>query len=47
MHRIGEHGKDRRCATPEEMLAKKMVKSQRGFWLRRERKKETYENHTV
>jgi hypothetical protein len=29
------------------MLAKKMVKSQRGFWLRRERKKETYENYTV
>jgi hypothetical protein len=47
MHRIGEHGKDRRCATPTEMLAKKMVKNKRGFWLRRERKKETYENHTV
>jgi hypothetical protein len=47
MHRIGEHGKDRRCATPTEMLAKKMVKNKRGFWLRRERKKETYENHTI
>jgi len=27
MHRIGEHGKDRRCATTEEMLAKRMVKN--------------------
>jgi hypothetical protein len=47
MHRIGEHGKDRRCATPEEMLIKKMVKSQRGFWLRRARKEETYAKNTV
>lgn len=30
-HRVGEHGKDRRCMTPAEMEAKGWKKNQAGF----------------
>ena len=33
MHRIGKHAKDRRCRTPEEMLALKMALNKDGFWV--------------
>ena len=32
-HRTGEHGKDRRCLTPDEMLAKGMSLNGAGFWI--------------
>lgn len=32
-HRVGEFGVDRRCLTPDEMLAKKMAVNARGFWV--------------
>jgi len=32
-HRTGEHGKDRRCLTPDEMLAKGMSVNAAGFWI--------------
>lgn len=32
-HRTGEHGKDRRCLTPDEMRAKGMDKNVAGFWI--------------
>lgn len=32
-HRVGKFGVNRRCMTPEEMLAKGMVKNSRGFWV--------------
>jgi hypothetical protein len=32
-HRTGEHGKDRRCRTTEEMLAKGMSLNAKGFWI--------------
>lgn len=32
MHRVGEHGVDRRCLTDEEMLTKGMTQNPRGFW---------------
>lgn len=32
-HRTGDHGKDRRCMTVEEMHAKKMLKNSDGFWI--------------
>lgn len=31
-HRTGDHGKDRRCMTPDEMTAKGMVLGKDGFW---------------
>ena len=31
-HRTGEHGKDRRCMTDAEMLAKGMHKGADSFW---------------
>lgn len=31
-HRTGDHGKDRRCMTEAEMLAKGMVLGDDGFW---------------
>lgn len=31
-HRVGEHGKDRRCLTASEMEAKGMVLGIDGFW---------------
>lgn len=31
-HRVGEHGKDRRCLSRQEMLAKGMVLGADGFW---------------
>lgn len=31
-HRTGEHGKDRRCMTRDEMLARGMVLGADGFW---------------
>lgn len=34
-HRTGEHGVNRRCLTPDEMLAKKMQKNSQGFWVGR------------
>ena len=33
LHRIGEHGIDRRCKTTEEMLSKGMAINHRGFWV--------------
>jgi hypothetical protein len=32
-HRTGEHGKDRRCMTVEEMTAKGMVTNKAGWWV--------------
>ncbi len=32
-HRTGEYGKDRRCRTEDEMRAKGMALSSRGFWV--------------
>jgi hypothetical protein len=32
-HRTGDFGKDRRCLSPEEMLAKGMSKNAAGFWI--------------
>lgn len=32
-HRTGEFGVDRRCLTPDEMIAKKMSKNAAGFWV--------------
>ncbi len=32
-HRIGEHGKDRRCMTMTEMEAKGWLKNKDGFWI--------------
>lgn len=32
-HRTGEHGKDRRCLTTDEMEAKGMAKNAAGFWI--------------
>lgn len=31
-HRVGEHGKDRHCLTPEQLLAKDWCKNKAGFW---------------
>ena len=31
-HRVGEHGKDRRCLNPDEMQARGMVLRDDGFW---------------
>lgn len=31
-HRTGDHGKDRRCMTAQEMEAKGMVLGADGFW---------------
>ena len=31
-HRIGKHGKDRRCMTSEEMIGAGMFKGDDGFW---------------
>ena len=31
-HRTGKFGVDRRCLTPDEMIAKKMLKNTAGFW---------------
>ena len=33
MHRVGGHGVDRRCRTPQEMLDKGMVVNHAGFWV--------------
>jgi hypothetical protein len=32
-HRTGEHGVNRRCRTPEEMLALGMSLNDSGFWV--------------
>ena len=32
-HRTGEFGVNRRCLTPDEMIAKKMSKNAAGFWV--------------
>lgn len=32
-HRVGEFGKDRRCLTQSEMLAKGMGTNTAGFWV--------------
>jgi hypothetical protein len=32
-HRTGEHGKDRRCMTTEEMLEHGMALNSAGFWV--------------
>jgi hypothetical protein len=32
-HRTGDHGKNRRCMTVEEMIAKGMAINSRGFWI--------------
>jgi hypothetical protein len=33
MHRTGEYGVNRRCKTPEEMLAMGMSLNDDGFWI--------------
>ena len=32
-HRTGQHGVDRRCRTPEEMIAVGMSLNSNGFWI--------------
>jgi hypothetical protein len=32
-HRVGEFGRNRRCRTPEEMIAKGMRLNGAGFWV--------------
>lgn len=32
MHRVGEHGVDRRCLSVQEMLAKGMAQNDAGRW---------------
>lgn len=32
-HRTGKFGKDRRCRTPEELIAKGWLKNEAGFWI--------------
>lgn len=32
-HRVGKHGEDRRCLTPEEILEKGWIKNPAGFWI--------------
>jgi len=32
-HRTGKHGKDRRCRTEEEMIAKGMSLNAQSFWI--------------
>ena len=32
-HRIGEYGADRRCRTPDEMMARGYSKNKYGFWI--------------
>ena len=32
-HRVGKHGEDRRCLTPEEILEKGWTKNPAGFWM--------------
>jgi hypothetical protein len=32
-HRTGDHGIDRRCRTPEEMMKKGMSLNADGFWI--------------
>ena len=32
-HRTGKHGHDRRCRTPDEMLAKGMSLNKANFWI--------------
>lgn len=32
-HRTGKHGVNRRCLTPDEMIAKKMSINKDGFWI--------------
>jgi hypothetical protein len=39
-HRIGEHGVNRRCRTPEEMTALGMLVNHAGFWIT-----EKYDGH--
>lgn len=34
-HRVGQHGVNRRCLSPDEMAAKGWAQNDRGFWLRR------------
>lgn len=31
-HRVGEHGKDRRCLTPPEMVSQNMRQQSTGIW---------------
>ena len=33
MHRTGKHGVNRRCRTPEEMIARGMSVNKDGFWI--------------
>lgn len=33
MHRTGKHGVDRRCMSPDEMVAKGMSVNKDGFWI--------------
>ena len=32
-HRVGTHGVDRRCSTPDEMRARGMVQTGPGWWV--------------
>ena len=32
-HRVGKHGLNRRCLTPDEMTAKGMMVNHAGFWI--------------
>ena len=34
LHRIGEHGVDRRCMTVDEMKARGMEVNQAGYWIK-------------
>jgi hypothetical protein len=46
-HRTGQHGLNRRCMTPEEMLDLGMFINLYGYWVSEPMKKEVYAKHTV
>ena len=43
-HRTGTYGVNRRCLTPDEMLAKGMLKNDAGFWITEKMKWKTNEH---
>lgn len=43
-HRTGKHGVNRRCMTPDEMIAKGMILPEDGFWRGSPQPKERWKN---
>jgi hypothetical protein len=46
-HRTGKHGVDRRCMTPDEMLAKGMSINEAGYWIASKMEGWKSENNTT